>query len=100
MNPRRKLDVRSERSLKKPMTWLDYAVKQYGLTADDFHRMNEEQGGKCALCFGDPDSDRLFVDHCHKTGRVRGLLCRRCNFTLGYARDDAALLRRMADYVE
>lgn len=100
MNPRRKEDVRSERSLKKPMSSLEYSLRKYGITLLDFNRMNEEQAGKCALCFSFPDTERLFVDHCHETGRVRGLLCRKCNTTLGFARDDADLLRRMANYVE
>ena len=67
--------------------------KLYGLTQDDYVRMLERQGGVCALC-GTKDSGRkrkpskwgvgvLAIDHCHKTGRVRGLLCHPCNARLG-----------------
>lgn len=100
MNPRRDLDVRSPRSLKRPKSKLEYSISKYGLTLDEFNEMLVLQDYKCALCFGGPDDERLYVDHCHLTGRVRGLLCRRCNFTLGFARDNPDLLRRMATYVE
>ena len=65
----------------------------YGLTQEDYQRMHDEQGGKCALCGSiDPGRKRpptkwgigvLAIDHCHKTGRVRGLLCHPCNARLG-----------------
>jgi hypothetical protein len=60
-------------------------LRAYGITLDDFDRMLAEQGGGCARC-GKPASDlkvRLSVDHCHKTGVVRKILCVRCNTYLG-----------------
>ena len=71
----------------------------YGLTATDYQRLLAHQGGGCAIC-GGARRYRLNVDHDHATGRVRGLLCRRENRLLGLVRDDAALLRRMADYLD
>lgn len=65
---------------------------RYGITADDYDRMLKEQDGKCKLCNKEehvrgttPDKKpkRLAVDHCHKTGKVRGLLCHNCNVMLG-----------------
>lgn len=100
MNPRRDQEVRSPRSLKKPKSKIEYAIAKYNLSLDEYNSTLKEQDGLCALCFGPPDDERLYVDHCHVTGRVRGLLCRRCNLTLGFARDDPELLRRMAIYVE
>ena len=67
---------------------------RYGLTVAEFDAMKAEG---CRLCGG---TERIVIDHCHATGRVRGPLCHRCNVTLGMAQDDAGLLRRMASYVE
>lgn len=50
-----------------------------GVTLDDYDRMLAEQGGGCAICGAPPKTRRLDVDHDHKTGQVRGLLCVRCN---------------------
>lgn len=81
--------------------------KHYGLSYEDYTRFTELQQGVCAICrdpetwttqWGTPAS--LSVDHDHKAGRVRGLLCNRCNRGLGAARDDPVLLERMAEYLE
>lgn len=64
-------------------------IKQYGLTPEDYARMLEEQNGVCAICKKEcPTGQRLSVDHCHDTGKVRGLLCRNCNRGLGSFKDD------------
>jgi hypothetical protein len=52
----------------------------YGLTPEAYDSLLEKQGGKCAIC---KQEKPLCVDHCHATGRVRGLLCRACNFAVG-----------------
>ncbi|WP_159083913.1 endonuclease VII domain-containing protein [Nocardioides terrigena] len=78
----------------------------YGLSHDDYLAMHDEQGGVCAICHepegmtykGKPKA--LCVDHDHETGKVRGLLCAACNFALGKFRDNPALLRAAADYLE
>jgi hypothetical protein len=57
-------------------------AKQLGVTDADYDRMLNEQGGGCAICGNPPKSRRLHVDHDHKTGKVRGLLCFRCNRAL------------------
>lgn len=68
-------------------------------TEVDYLRFYKEQNGKCAICFA-PPGDQLFdVDHDHKTGIVRGLLCRDCNFMLGKAKDDSEVLKRASEYV-
>jgi hypothetical protein len=63
------------------------------------------QGGGCAICGRTPDDapgrwSRLNIDHDHKTGKVRGVLCHGCNSGIGHLQDDPALLRRAAEYVE
>ena len=60
---------------------------RYGITLADFDRMLAEQGGVCKICKADKagNTGQCFaVDHCHETGRVRGLLCIKCNARLGW----------------
>lgn len=80
-----------------------YALRsKYGLTLAQYDQMLAAQSGGCATC-GAPEADSrgglLHVDHCHVTGRVRSLLCSRCNTVLGRCEEDADLLRRLADYL-
>jgi hypothetical protein len=73
----------------------------YGIRISDYTRLLAEQGGLCAICRRKPRSDRpLFIDHDHKSGRVRGLLCGRCNTGIGYFHDDPDKLERAVDYLE
>lgn len=71
---------------------------RYRLTPDQLQAMIDAQGGRCAAC-GHPHH-ALQVDHCHKTGMVRGLLCGACNSAAGRLHDDPARLRKLADYLE
>jgi hypothetical protein len=70
--------------------------KNVGITVDQYNALWERQAGLCGLCTR-PATD---LDHCHDTGKFRGLLCAACNRILGTVQDDAALLRRLADYVD
>ena len=72
---------------------------RYGLTPDAYRELVASHDGRCAIC-GDQPPGRLHVDHDHRTGKVRGLLCRGCNHALGNALDDPARLRAMAGYLE
>jgi len=79
-------------------------LRGYGLTPDQFEAMMKSQRGRCAVC-GQPPAGRgsagtLHIDHDHVTGRVRSLLCSHCNLGIGRFRDDPALLRAAATYVE
>lgn len=77
--------------------------REFGLTKAQYEQMLQAQGNGCAICGRAPEGSypgMLHVDHCHETGRVRGLLCQVCNLTLGKFRDDPALFRRIADYLE
>jgi hypothetical protein len=73
-------------------------LRRYGLTGESYDRLLAEQDGKCASCFR-PSAKRLHVDHCHETGKVRGLLCGNCNSALGHAKDDIDRLRLLIDYL-
>lgn len=73
--------------------------KRYGIAADVYEAMVIEQDGKCAIC-RQPDPRRLLsVDHNHKTGKVRGLLCHSCNVMIGHAKDNPTLLETAAAYL-
>lgn len=63
-------------------------ARAYKLSEKQFNRRWSKQGGRCAICRSWPISRPLNVDHCHKTGKVRGLLCTRCNVKLGKWRDN------------
>ena len=72
---------------------------RYGVSREALRQMWEAQDGKCAICGDPPQQKRLAVDHCHATGKVRALLCHRCNGAVGMMRDDPALLERAAQYI-
>lgn len=75
--------------------------RHYGITVAQFDELLAAQGGVCAMCKRPPKSKSLNVDHDHKTGLVRGLLCWHCNSrVIGGARDDIDLLRAGVAYLE
>lgn len=85
-----------------------HVLKKYGISEQDYFDLNEKQGGKCKICNQVGNgydkkwkvSRKLAVDHCHKTGRVRGLLCTRCNNALGAMKDDIILLNIAIEYLK
>lgn len=75
--------------------------KEYNLTLEDKRNIWKKQNGKCLICKKRLTESRdCHVDHCHVTGKIRGLLCRRCNLILGYANDDPVILQSATDYME
>lgn len=77
-----------------------YLSRVYGITQDQYEMLSESQGGVCAIC-GEPPiaGENLAVDHCHKGGHVRGLLCRSCNSALGLMKDDARIANKAVEYL-
>lgn len=78
-------------------------IKKFGIALDEFQSMYERCGGQCEICgFKDNGDKRFFpfVDHCHTTGVVRGLLCSKCNFGVGQFGDNIETLRRAILYIE
>lgn len=71
----------------------------YGIDNDEYEAMNTRQNGRCAICGRGPKTKALSVDHCHTTGRVRGLLCWPCNRFLGHIKDDTESLSKMITYL-
>lgn len=73
--------------------------KSYGMTLEDYERLISKQGGKCAICMLEEKGRKLTIDHDHVTGRVRGLLCRKCNRAIGVFHEDVAILARAIAYL-
>ena len=74
-----------------------YSVRKYGIELSEYTNMVAQQNGCCAVC--KQIEERLCVDHCHNTGKVRGLLCRRCNAGIGMLKDDVAILIEAITYL-
>lgn len=69
------------------------------MTYDEFKQMFKKQKGVCKICGGLETKRRLSVDHCHETGKVRGLLCQQCNIALGLFKDNPKLLKKAIKYL-
>ena len=76
--------------------------RNYGITLQEHQQMFDGQKGVCAICKGEGDGKwkKLCVDHDHKTGKVRKLLCRNCNMILGQVGDNISLLGEMIKYLQ
>jgi len=72
-------------------------LHRFKLSLACYEALRKEQQDSCAIC---GDKARLEIDHCHRTGHIRGLLCRRCNLMLGHAMDSPEILKRAADYIK
>lgn len=76
---------------------------KYKIGVEDYKKLLNQQQGKCAVCGANNSQhkvyDRLCVDHCHKTGLVRGLLCHTCNTAIGNLRDNPELCESAAAYL-
>jgi Recombination endonuclease VII len=77
-----------------------HLIRRYGIGADEVRTMLEAQRQRCPICLAPITEETAHVDHDHKTGAVRALLCFNCNGGLGQFKDDPALLRRAASYLE
>jgi len=75
-------------------------IAKYGITPEQFFAMVKEQDNRCKICKREAGKRRLHIDHCHTTGKIRGLLCSPCNTSLGGFRDDPELLRAAIQYLE
>ena len=76
--------------------------RKYGIRIEDYERLLEQQDGKCALCespYPNGNSRYFSVDHCHSSGRVRGLLCFPCNSVLGRLGDSHESVERILQYL-
>jgi hypothetical protein len=85
---------------RNPPTRDYYLRRRFGIGIPEYDALLDAQGGACGICGGQNFGRRLAVDHDHETGRVRGLLCTRCNAALGSLGDSEASLQRALDYLK
>lgn len=94
---RRKKYQRSPEGLRRKFA---RALAVYGLTPEAYSALLEKQKGACAICLSlPPEGKRLSIDHCHRTGAVRGLLCHHCNLALGSFKENFTILKNALAYV-
>ena len=78
--------------------------KRYNITSKEYDTMLEEQNHKCKICLVDflydKHSTKPFIDHCHTTKKVRGILCLYCNAGLGHFKDNTETLIKAINYLE
>lgn len=85
-----------KKSTREQRTRWSWATR-YGLSVEQVEAMKEEQGGCCAIC-DSPFGDKFRIDHNHRTGAVRGLLCHRCNLLIAGI-EDQQFYERAIDYL-
>lgn len=72
-------------------------ASKYQITIEDYERQYQYQNGLCAIC--SDHKEKLFIDHCHDTNKVRGLICNTCNFGLGHFRDNVKFMENAINYL-
>ena len=92
----RKREWQAKWRVENPRGELAQRIRKYGLTTEQYDELLVAQGGVCAVCAEPPARGRLHVDHDHGTGRIRGLLCRRCNTGLYLLENEPLRLRALA----
>lgn len=99
-----------ERILKRQQEWNKsergqalkkrWHLKRYDITPEEYEQVFDAQGRCCAICGTDrPGKKGWCTDHCHKTGKFRGVLCTPCNLGLGYFKDDDTKMQKAIEYV-
>jgi hypothetical protein len=90
---------RKENADKYKLYWRSRQLRiRYGLTLAQYHERYTQQEGNCAIC--KKPFSTLLVDHNHTSGKVRGLLCKRCNFFLGYMEGSSLLVKEAEKYLD
>ena len=84
----------------RPMTGRQRTLRKYNLTIEEYDKILREQKNTCKICGGLNNGSVLYVDHNHKTGKIRGLLCRECNFSLGGFKDNSFILIKAIEYLK
>ena len=95
-----KKNIRYQRERRKKNVAV---VNQYGISLKEYEAMHIKQDYRCAICEKHRDDTyrgKLYIDHCHATEKIRGLLCQHCNTMLGFASDDRGVLLRAIKYLK
>ena len=105
-NANKNWNLRSRTNEGKRREFDKQVLSRYGITLPQYMTILVRQDCVCAIC-GKPErsklngkTKRLSVDHCHKTGKVRGLLCTRCNTAIGLLDDDPQRVKAVIDYLQ
>lgn len=80
-------------------TYVNHIKKAYGLTRQEYEYMLLSQQNTCAICVNNFKNCVSNIDHCHKTGKIRGILCNNCNLFLGKFKDDPILVLKSLYYL-
>jgi hypothetical protein len=90
---------KSEKGIESKRRYL--LRKCYGITLEEYNTMLDNQGHRCAACGAEePRGVNWHVDHCHTSGKLREVLCARCNVTLGQVDDSIEVLQSLVTYLE
>ena len=89
---------KKQRELNPNYSTIKSLMSNYGMTLEDYDAMFEAQGKACAIC-GATDNCRFVVDHHHGTGKVRAILCNKCNVALGLLNEDVELFKKAIEYI-
>ena len=94
---RRKEKYELVRSYERKFHFERRLKHEYGMSKDDYTRLLQTTKGKCQICLLEK---KLVIDHCHVSGKVRGMLCTNCNTALGHFKDKTTVLKNAITYLE
>lgn len=95
----RRTNLKYRRNPEVKKRYEDYRIKKrYGITTKEYWELVAKQNGKCAIC-SKSDGKKLHIDHNHKTGKIRGLLCGNCNRGIGMFEDNVFLIESAKVYL-
>jgi len=95
----------SKKYQNKVETKIKYSATRYGITSEECLKLYNDCNGQCGICskpisFGAEDrNEKVCIDHCHETDRIRGILCHPCNCALGLMQDDIERLQKAIAYL-
>lgn len=95
-----KLDVPNTSSVCRKCISIRETTYKINISVEEYFNLNKYQNNVCKICKKQNKKMRLSVDHCHRTGAVRGLLCGKCNAALGFFKDDINLIKNAIKYVK
>lgn len=80
----------------------NYLIRNYNITLEQYNELLRKQNGTCAICKAEKCSTKkdFAVDHCHDTGKIRGLLCKDCNIGIGMFKDSIEFIKAAKEYLE
>jgi hypothetical protein len=85
----------------KESSRVKHLKRKFNLTLEEYNSMSDSQNGLCAICQQKCETEmNLAVDHCHTTGKIRGLLCKNCNTAIGLFKEDTDNMLRAIEYIK